>query len=96
MLSAAMKFIFKKARELSKKQSKLGKRQSPPLRHRVDDVMDKVRWTRKSKHESTRETGEQMQKWLRAEKAAADTGKRRRRAKKDRRQRKFEDELPRN
>ena len=95
MLSAAMKFIFKKARELSKKQAKIGKRVSK-VGPRIDDDIADARKMRKSTHESTRETGDQLMGHLQAEKSLLDTGHRRRKVKKDRRQRKFEDELPRN
>ena len=91
-----MKFIFKKTRELSKKQSKLGNRLGGPHSTRIDDDIVEARKMQKSKDEGVRETGEQLEGMLGAEKVALDTGKRRRKAKKDRRQRKFEDELPRN
>ena len=94
MLSAAMKFIFKKVRELNKKLPKMGKRVS--FGPRIDDDIADARKMQKSTHESTRETGDQLMGHLQAEKSLLDTGHRRRKVKKDRRQRKFEDELPRN
>jgi len=102
MLSAAMKFIFKKARELSKKKPISGRRagtQAKAVNYpigRIDDDMREAKKLMSSKDELDRETGEQLMGHLAAEKKILDTGQRRRKAKKDRRQRKFEDELPRN